>query len=135
MRRYLLGLVAAPLFAGCASMAAPSSDGGMRLDPMDATPSTMETPGFFTQAGEAALSVPETVLWWPYKIVSGALKGAYDGVAGGVQDAPMPLAGIVAAPVTGAMGLLRGVGKGAALDPHYIKNTAMLAQAFGKPWW
>ncbi|MHC4922727.1 MAG: hypothetical protein ACYTG4_01435 [Planctomycetota bacterium] len=137
MRPILLILAAALVFTGCASTsAAPAQDyGDGALDPMDATPVTYETePSTLETIGDAMLSVPETAIVWPYKIVSGGLRGIYDGVAGGVEDAPMPVVGVAAAPVTGAVGLLKGVGKGVAMEPYYVGDSNQFVQALAKPW-
>jgi hypothetical protein len=135
MRRTpLLLLAVAPLLAACASAAAPPAPDEMRLDPMDATPKTMQEPSILSKAGETLLAIPENAVWWPYKIVSGGLKGAYDGIAGGMNDAPMPILGVVASPVTGAMGLVKGVANGAAMGPYLIKDSAQFGRALDQPW-
>jgi len=139
MRLALLLAAAALAGAGCASTEGTTQGGGdygLPLDPMDATPRTTAdtSSGFFESAGETILAVPETVLWWPYKVVSGALRGGYDGVADGIGDAPMPAVGVVASPVTGALGILKGIGKGLSQGPAIVRSSGEFGRALGAPW-
>jgi hypothetical protein len=132
MRRVILLLAAAASASGCVAMGGP---GGGSLDPMDATPRVYDyEPSTFTRVGNAMLSVPETVVWWPYKIVSSSVRGTYDGVAGGVSQAPVPILGLVAAPLTAAAGLVNGTVAGVTRGPHYVGTTDEFGQALKKPW-
>jgi hypothetical protein len=132
MRRLLIAAVCAFALTGCASFAPPPQDG---LDPMDATPKVYDySKNPFATAGEVILSVPETVVWWPYKIVSSSVRGAYDGIAGGVDRAPMPIVGVIAAPLTGAAGILNGTVKGVTRGPAYIDSTGEFGRSLGQPW-
>lgn len=132
MRRLLIAAVCALVASGCASFAPPPEGG---LDPMDATPKVYDfSTNPFASAGEAVLTVPETVLWWPYKIVSSAFRGGYDGVTGGMERAEMPIFGVLTAPITGAAGLLNGTVKGVTRGPAYIKNTGEFGRSLGRPW-
>jgi len=102
---------------------------------MDATPKVYDySKNPFATAGEAILSVPETVIWWPYKIISSTVRGTYDGVAGGVDRAPMPIIGVLAAPLSGAAGALNGTVKGVTRGPAYIGNTGEFGRSLGQPW-
>ena len=131
MRRLSLLLLAVLASAGCSSFRAPGPEG---LDPMDATPKTYDyDQGPVAKVGEAVLSVPETVLWWPYKIVTSALRGGYDGVAGGVEKAPIPLIGVLASPLTAGAGIVSGALRGVARGPAYIGSTGEFGQALAKP--
>ena len=113
--------------AGCHSMRSPSPEG---LDPMDATPVTYDyEPSTFAKVGNAVLSVPETIVWWPYKIVSSAVRGGYDGVAGGISDADMPIIGVIASPLTAAAGLVKGTVKGVTRGPAYVGTTEEFGRA------
>ena len=84
--------------------------------------------------GNAILSVPENAIWWPYKLVSSALRGGYDGVADGVEQAPMPVVGVVASPLTGAAGIVNGVFHGVTRGPAWVGNTSELGSAIGRSW-
>jgi len=132
MNRLVLLVLAVLACSGCRSMQAPSPEG---LDPMDATPRTYDyEPSTLTKVGNAVLSVPETVLWWPYKIVSSAVRGGYDGVAGGVEKADMPIIGVLASPLTAAAGVVNGTVKGITRGPAYVGDTAEFGRNLGKPW-
>jgi hypothetical protein len=137
MRRLLLTLAIAAAAAGCVS----ASPGGPLMDGPFVNPGgdpptvyPQPKPGALTRVGNAILSVPETVVWWPYKIVSSAARGAYDGVAGGVEKAPMPIVGVLAFPLTGAAGVVNGALSGVGRGPAYVGNTAEFGQALGRPW-
>ena len=132
MGRLFLLICAVLAVSGCAVLRPP--EGG--YDPMDATPRTYDSeaaPSTLETVGEAVLSVPETVVWWPYKIVSSALRGGYDGVVDGVDRAPVPAVGVVASPLTAAGGVLKGTLKGVARGPAYIGSTGEFGQALGQP--
>ncbi len=133
MRRLFLPLVIAVSAAGCASMAAPE---GSIVNP-DGTPLKVypePRPGTLETVGNAVLSVPENLLWWPYKIVTSAIRGGYDGVSDGVSQAPMPVVGVVASPLTGAAGVLNGAFHGLTRGPAWVGSAAELGSALGKPW-
>jgi len=136
-RRFLslfaAALAAASLAAGCSSMRAPEPEG---LDPDDATPKVYDLsgPSPFATVGNALVSVPETAIWWPYKIATSAVRGGYDAVAGGVEKAPLPIVGIVASPLTAAAGIVHGAVKGVVRGPAYVGSTAQFGQVLGQPW-
>ena len=139
MRR-LLPLVGILAFAGtlpgCVAMSG-SGDGTKIIDPMDsqARPYDFQTtPSVLSQVGNAVLSVPETIVWWPYKIGSSALRGGYDGVSGGVTEAPMPIVGVVASPLTAAAGIVNGALTGVTRGPAYVGTTDEFGDNLGKPW-
>jgi hypothetical protein len=132
MSRLVPLLLAVLACAGCHSMRAPSPEG---LDPMDATPHSYDyEPSTFSKVGNAVLSVPETVVWWPYKIVSSAFRGGYDGVAGGVSKGGMPIVGVLTSPITAAAGIVKGTVKGVTRGPAYVGSTEEFGQNLGKPW-
>ncbi|MCK6481844.1 MAG: hypothetical protein HUU06_02085 [Planctomycetaceae bacterium] len=141
MGRLVLLVLAVLACAGCGALRGPST--GARaaayapegLDPMDATPRTYDyEPSTFSKIGNAVLSVPETVVWWPYKIVSSAVRGGYDGVAGGIEKSEMPIVGVITSPITAAAGVVNGTFKGVTRGPAYIGNTERFGQALGEPW-
>jgi hypothetical protein len=102
---------------------------------MDATPKVYDfEPSTFTKVGNAVLSVPETAVWWPYKIVSSTLRGGYDGVTGGFSKAPVPALGLVAAPLTAAAGIVNGTVNGVTRGPAYVGSTDEFGQVLKKPW-
>ena len=74
------------------------------------------------------------MLWWPYKIVSSTIRGGYDGVAGGVTGAPMPILGVVASPLTAAAGAVNGAAHGVARGPAWVGSAAELGGVLGQPW-
>lgn len=130
MRGLPLLLLAVVAAAGCSSMRAPPPEG---LDPMDATPKTYDydrSP--FTTVGETILSVPETAVWWPYKIATSALRGAYDGAAGGIEKAPMPVIGVLLSPVTAGVGAVNGAFHGVAAGPLYVGSTGEFGRVIGQ---
>jgi hypothetical protein len=129
MRRLLMVLVAAAGLAGCTAMGG-TGDGS--LDPMDATPRAYDfEESAFSKVGNALLSVPATAVWWPYKIVTSAGRGAYDGIAGGMQKAPMPIVGLITSPITGAAGVVNGTFRGIGRGPAYVSDTEEMGRAFG----
>jgi hypothetical protein len=137
MRRFALLLALAASASGCVSFTGLGGTyaGGGGLDPMDATPQAYNfQPSTLTKVGNAVLSVPETVVWWPYKIVSSTLRGGYDGVAGGLSNAPVPALGVVAAPFTAAAGLVNGTVSGVTRGPAYVGTTEEFTKALKKPW-
>ncbi len=128
MRRLLWIVVAAAGLSGCTAMGGPG-DGS--IDPMDGRlrvydyePSTLET------VGSAALAVPATVVWWPYKIVTSAGRGLYDGVTGGVGKAPVPVVGVLLSPLTGAAGAVNGTVRGIGRGPAYVGAGNPIGEAF-----
>jgi hypothetical protein len=137
MRRLLVAAVCAIAASGCTSFRGGPSfsaiEGG--LDPMDATPVTYDfSKNPFSSAGEAVLTVPETVVWWPYKIVSSTLRGGYDGVSGGMARAPMPIFGVITSPLTAAAGAVKGTFTGVGRGPAYIRSTKEFGHSLGRPW-
>jgi hypothetical protein len=133
MGRLLAALVLAPALAGCVAV---NGNEGSVIDPMDPVPKTYDNtgPGTMSKVGEAVLSVPETVVWWPYKIASSTLRGGYDGVVGGVGKAPVPALGVLLSPVTAAAGVVNGTVKGVGRGPHYIGTTGEFGESLSKPW-
>jgi hypothetical protein len=132
MRRLLIAVACASFASGCVAFRPAAQDG---LDPMDATPKVYDfSTNPFATAGEAVLTVPETAVWWPYKIVSSSVRGTYDGVAGGLDRAPMPILGVLSAPFTGAAGFLNGTVRGVTRGPAYIKSTGEFGRSLGRPW-
>ena len=128
MRRLMLVVVTAAGLAGCAVMGN-ENEGG---DPLDARPKYAQTePSTLSKVGNAALSVPATVVWWPYKIVTSAGRGGYDGVVGGVGRAPMPVVGVLASPLTAAAGIVNGTFSGVTRGPAYVGDTDAMGRAFG----
>ena len=129
MRRLLVVLAAAAGLAGCTAMG--GRDGG-GLDPMDATPKTYDyEPTMLEKVGTTAVAIPATVVWWPYKIVTSAGRGIYDGVTGGVKRAPIPVVGVLFSPVTGAAGAVNGTVKGIGRGPAYVGGQNDIGRAFG----
>lgn len=129
MRSLLALIVAATGLAGCAVMGGP---GNGSLDPMDARPKVYDyEPSTMSKVGSAALAVPATVVWWPYKIVTSAGRGLYDGVAGGVNRAPVPVVGVLFSPVTAAAGVVNGTVKGVTRGPAYVGGEHPIGEAFG----
>ena len=137
MRLLLVAAVCAIAASGCTSFRGGPSfsaiEGG--LDPMDATPVTYDfSTNPFASAGEAVLTIPETVVWWPYKIVSSTFRGGYDGVSGGMARAPMPIFGVITSPLTGAAGMVKGTFMGVGRGPAYIRSTNEFGRSLGRPW-
>lgn len=131
MRRLCLLAVAALAATGCSSMRAPEDP----LEPMSERPRLfIDQPSTLERIGEGVLSVPETALWWPYKVVSSALRGGYDGVAGGVEKAPMPVVGVLASPLTAAAGVVNGAVKGVSRGPAYVGTLRQFGGVLGQPW-
>ena len=133
MGRLLVALAFAPALAGCVAV---NGAEGMTIDPMDPVPKTYDSmrPGTMTKVGEAVLSVPETVVWWPYKIASSTLRGGYDGVVGGVSKAPVPALGVLASPLTAVAGVVNGTVTGVGRGPAYIGTVGEFGDSLSKPW-
>ena len=128
MRRLLAVIAAAAGLAGCAVLGGP---GNGSIDPMDARPKTYDyEPSTLEKVGSTALAVPATVVWWPYKIVTSAGRGLYDGVAGGVNRAPVPVVGVLFSPVTAAAGAVNGTVRGIGRGPAYVGAGNDIGQAF-----
>jgi hypothetical protein len=129
MRNLLLVIAAAAGLAGCASMGGP---GNGSIDPNDARPRTYDyEPSTLETVGNAALAVPATIVWWPYKIVTSAGRGLYDGVAGGVNRAPVPAVGVLFSPLTAAAGAVNGTFRGIGRGPAYVGGEHPIGEAFG----
>ncbi len=121
-------VLVAPVLTGCATAAAPGPEGSTY------SPTHPDRPSTFSRVGNAVLSVPETVVWWPYKIVTSAVRGGYDGAAGGIEKAPMPFVGVLASPLTAGVGVVHGALKGAVRGPAYVGSAAEFGKALGQPW-
>jgi hypothetical protein len=133
MRIHLAAVLVAGAASGCASFG-PVPDAG--VDPMMVGPAAAPAakPSTLGSIGNAVLSVPETAIWWPYKIVGSAARGTWDGVAGGVERSGNPVAGVIVSPFTATAGLLKGTAKGVTRGPHYVKDTATFGKSLKEPW-
>ena len=80
------------------------------------------------------LSVPESIVEWPYRIVTSALRGGYDGAAGGIDKAPMPVVGVLLSPVTAGAGVVNGAFHGLTAGPTWVGSVGDFGRALGQPW-
>jgi hypothetical protein len=94
------------------------------------------------RAGAYALAVPQNVLWVPWKIVGGGLKGAQDGVVAGFDKGRMPLLGILFSPINAVTGLATGLVEGAAMSPALVGPDDSYGRVMSSPlsrttyvWW
>lgn len=102
------------------------------------SPSARKGPG----AGDYALAVPANIVWIPWKMVGGALKGSSDGVQAGFKKGQMPFLGAVFAPVNLAAGFVTGFFEGAAMSPGLIGPEDDFSRTMAAPtkrtttiWW
>jgi len=133
MRTFAVVLVVALAAAGCAAPAAPYGS-GMAPEGMADAAGRATTQGGGTTVGDALLSVPETALWVPYRIVSSVLSGAYRGAADGFTAAPLPLFGVLMSPVTAGIGAVSGAVQGLTRGPWYLGTHGDFSRALGQPW-
>lgn len=92
--------------------------------------------------GAYALTVPKNVVWWPWKAIGGAGKGAFDGVFAGFDKGRMPLAGLIFSPVNLVAGFVTGLVEGIAMPPGVIGPTQNFGKTMASPtrrtttiWW
>ncbi len=128
-----LALALALPAAGCASTSRGVEVAMVPGDNLESVDLRAEQRGGAAIAADVALSIPETAVWWPTKIVGSTVTGLYDGVADGIDDAPLPILGVIASPLTASWGAFKGVFRGIAMDPYYVATTSEFASALGKP--
>lgn len=84
----------------------------------------------------------ENVLYLPWKLVGGGLKGAADGVGAGFAKDRMPYLGALFSPLNAVAGFVTGAAEGVALKPMLIGPSDNFGYAMGRPlnhattiWW
>lgn len=87
-------------------------------------------------------TVPENVLWWPWKIVGGTGKGFVDGIAGGFGPDRLPILGLLFSPVNAAVGTATGLVTGTLSAPGLIGPRDNFGKTMSLPmerptpiWW
>ena len=99
-------------------------------------------PSAVGRAGGYALAVPKNVLWLPWKMVGGALKGASDGVQAGFERDRQPLLGVVFSPVNLVAGFATGLVGGTTMGPFLVGPDDNYGRVMSSPisnytdiWW
>lgn len=94
------------------------------------------------RAGQYALAVPENIVWLPWKMIGGGIKGASDGVQAGFDKGRMPLLGTIFAPVNLVVGLATGLVEGLLMSPGLVGPDDDFGRALSLPtkretsiWW
>ena len=94
------------------------------------------------RAGQYAMTVPENILWIPWKMIGGGVKGASDGVQAGFEKGRMPLFGVIFSPVNLVVGLATGVVEGLVMSPGLVGPDDDFGRAMSLPtkrstsiWW
>lgn len=101
-----------------------------------------EGPSTGSRVAGYALAVPENVLWVPWKMVGGAVKGASDGVMAGFDKGRMPLAGVVFSPLNLVTGFVTGFVEGLTMPPMLVGPDDSYSKVMASPtkrtttiWW
>lgn len=94
------------------------------------------------RVGEYALAVPKNIVWVPWKILGGGIKGVSDGVQAGFAKGRMPLFGTLFIPVNVVVGLATGMVEGAVMPPGLVGPDDNFGRAMSLPtkrntsiWW
>jgi hypothetical protein len=89
----------------------------------------------------------ENIVYLPWKVIGGALKGSVDGVSAGFGKDPsgnqrMPAMGLLFSPLNLVTGFLTGAVEGAVIDPGVVGPEDSFGHAMGQPlkhptsiWW
>jgi hypothetical protein len=94
------------------------------------------------------VAVPfENIVYLPWKVIGGALKGSVDGVMAGFGKDPsgnqrMPAMGLIFSPLNLAAGFVTGAVEGAVIEPGVVGPEDSFGHAMGQPlrhptsiWW
>jgi hypothetical protein len=143
----LLPMLLLLLAAGCASVPATAMDPatgipGVALqdeeEAVEVERSGPQPVGF----GDYAMTVPQNLVWWPWKAIGGMGKGFVDGIGAGFDDNRMPILGLLFSPVNAVMGLVTGFGTGLFSEPGAIGPRTNFSRTMGIPtqrptpiWW
>jgi hypothetical protein len=94
------------------------------------------------RAGEYALTVPQNIVYLPWKLIGGGVKGASDGVQAGFDKGRMPLFGLLFSPVNLVTGFVTGAGEGLVMPPAVVGPDDDFGRAMAGPtdrdttiWW
>jgi len=89
----------------------------------------------------------ENIVYLPWKVIGGAIKGSVDGVSAGFGKDPsgnqrMPAIGLLFSPVNLVFGFVTGALEGAVIDPGVVGPTDSFGHAMDRPlrhptsiWW
>jgi hypothetical protein len=89
----------------------------------------------------------ENVVYLPWKVIGGAIKGSVDGVSAGFgKDSSgnqrMPIMGLIFSPANLVVGFLTGAVEGVVIDPGVVGPEDSFGHAMGQPlrhptsiWW
>ena len=142
MRKLLLLVAAAAVLPGCVSSRGAKGDSGAA--PPERAAAEAETAKRDTGPGAGAYAavVPENIVWLPWKMVGGAIKGAGDGVGAGFEQGRMPAMGALFSPINLVTGFVTGFFEGAAMSPGLVGPSDDFGRAMGSPmkrattvWW
>jgi hypothetical protein len=112
-------------------------------EPAAETKSGSSGPGFWDYAAAPF----ENIVYLPWKVVGGAIKGSVDGVSAGFGKDPsgnqrMPAIGLLFSPLNLVVGLLTGAVEGAVIDPGIVGVNDSFGHAMNQPlrhptpiWW
>lgn len=89
-----------------------------------------------------AMTPFENLVYLPWKLVGGGLKGAVDGVSAGFAKDRMPIIGAVFSPLNAIVGFGTGAVEGVAIKPVLVGPDDSFGHAMGQPtkhatsiWW
>lgn len=138
--------------AGCAT-----AKGGASSEPPSSQPVASESrsgsasarpddapagPSVGSTIGGYVLAVPENIVWIPWKMVGGGLKGASAGVQTGFTKGDMPALGLLFSPLNLVLGFVSGFVEGAAMSPALIGPSDNFGRVMESPtkrsmniWW
>lgn len=129
--------------AGCAT-----SKGGESAPPPSTTSSAARSddapagPGAASKVGGYLLAVPENLVWLPWKVIGGGIKGASDGVQAGFAKGRMPALGALFSPINLVAGLVSGMVEGGAMSPGLVGPSDDFGRVMASPtkrsmnvWW
>ena len=95
-----------------------------------------------SRTGDYVMTVPENVVWIPWKMIGGGIKGASDGVQAGFDKGRMPFFGVLFSPVNLVVGFATGFVEGLLMAPGLIGPDDDFGRAMGLPtkreteiWW
>ena len=95
-----------------------------------------------SRTGDYVMTVPENVVWVPWKMIGGGIKGASDGVQAGFDKGRMPFFGVLFSPVNLVVGFATGFVEGLLMAPGLIGPDDDFSRAMGLPtkretsiWW
>ena len=95
-----------------------------------------------SRTGDYVMTVPENLVWVPWKMIGSGIKGASDGVQGGFDKGRLPFFGVLFSPVNLVVGFGTGFVEGLLMAPGLIGPDDDFSRAMSLPtkreteiWW